>query len=151
MGEGYYFNQPTQNFVDEFETVNITGTDYADPRLDYSLGRENAQLPWIDDSITYSSEWTETGYVAKKCLQPISEIPGNIKGDGDLNYTAIRYADVLLWIAEAYNEEGNPALALGYLNQVRERARNCFQVDENLSSYPEYPTRLIGGCFSHRL
>ncbi len=143
MGEGYYFNQPAQNFVDEFETVNIEGTEYADPRLDYSLGRENAQLPWIDDSITYSSEWTETGYVAKKCLQPISEIPGNIKGDGDLNYTAIRYADVLLWIAEALNEDGNPALALVYLNLIRERARECFQVDQNLTNYPNIPAGLL--------
>jgi hypothetical protein len=143
MGEGYYFNQPTQNFVDEFETVNIEGTEYADPRLDYSLGRENAQLPWIDNTIIYSSEWTETGYIAKKCLQPISEIPGNIKGDGDLNYTAIRYADVLLWIAEAYNEDGNPALALVYLNQIRERARDCFQVDENLTNYPNIPAGLL--------
>ncbi len=143
MGEGYYFNLPTQNFVDEFETVNITGTDYADPRLDYSLGRENAQLPWIDNTITYSSEWTETGYLVKKYLQPISEVPGNIKGDGGLNYTAIRYADVLLWLAEAYNEDGNPSQALVYLNQVRERARNCFQVDVNLSSYPDIPPGLL--------
>ncbi|MDA3822736.1 MAG: RagB/SusD family nutrient uptake outer membrane protein [Bacteroidales bacterium] len=143
MGEGYYFNLPTQNFVDEFETVNITGTDYADPRLDYTLGRENAQLPWIDDTITYSNEWTETGYVAKKMLQPISEIPGNTKGDGDLNYTAIRYADVLLWLAEAYNEDGNPPMSLLYLNKVRERARDCFQVDENLSSFPTIPAGLL--------
>lgn len=143
MGEGYYFNQPTQNFVDEFETVNIAGTDYADPRLDYSVGRENAQLPWIDDTIVYSSDWSETGFIDKKQLQPVSEIPGNIKGDGDLNYTAIRYADVLLWIAEAYNEDGNPAMALDYVNQVRKRARECFQVDENLINYPNIPTGLL--------
>lgn len=143
MGEGYYFNQPTQDFVDEFETVNISGTDYADPRLDYSVGRENAQLPWIDDTISYSSNWSETGYIDKKHLQPISEIPGNIKGDGDLNYTAIRYADVLLWIAEAYNEDAKPGLALDYLNQVRKRARESFQVDENLSNYPNIPAGLL--------
>ena len=143
MGEGYYFNQPTQNFVDEFETVDIAGMVYADPRLDYSIGRENAQLPWIDDTITYSSNWTETGYIAKKQLQPISEIPGNIKGDGDLNYTAIRYADVLLWIAEAYNEDGNSVKALVYLNQIRKRARECFQVDELLTNYPNIPTGLL--------
>ena len=143
MGEGYYFNQPTQNYVDEFETVNVDGTIYTDPRLDYSIGRENAQLPWIDDTIVYSSEWTETGYVAKKCLQPISEIPGNIKGDGDLNYTAIRYADILLWLAEAYNEDGNPAMALVYLNMVRTRARECFQVDQNLTTYPNIPAGLL--------
>lgn len=143
MGEGYYFNQPTQDFVDAFETVNIAGTDYADPRLDYSLGRENAQLPWIDESITYSSDWSETGYLAKKQLQPISEIPGNIKGDGDLNYTAIRYADVLLWLAEAYNEDGNPSQALFYLNQVRKRARESFETDPNLSNYPDIPAGLL--------
>jgi hypothetical protein len=143
MGEGYYFNQPTQDFVDAFETVNIAGTDYADPRLDYSLGRENAQLPWIDVAITYSSDWSETGYIDKKQLQPISEIPGNIKGDGDLNYTAIRYADVLLWLAEAYNEDGNPSQALFYLNQVRTRARECFTTDENLSNYPNIPAGLL--------
>jgi hypothetical protein len=143
MGEGYYFNQPTQNFVDEFETVDITGTVYTDPRLDYSIGRENAQLPWIDDTITYSSEWTETGYIVKKHLQPISEIPGNIKGDGDLNYTAIRFADVLLWIAEAYNEDENSAMALTYLNMVRKRARECFLVDENLINYPNIPAGLL--------
>jgi len=143
MGEGYYFNQPTQNFVDEFETVTIAGIVYTDPRIDYSIGRENAQLPWIDDSITYSSDWTETGYIAKKQLQPISEIPGNTKGDGDLNYTAIRYADVLLWIAEAYNEDGKPALALPYLNAIRKRARECFQTDQKLSNYPNIPAGLL--------
>jgi len=143
MGEGYYFNQPTQNYVDEFETVNIGGIDYTDPRLDYSLGRENAQLPWIDEAITYSSSWTETGYIVKKHLQPISEVPGNTKGDGDLNYTAIRYADVLLWLAEAYNEDGNQAMALVYLNMVRQRARECFQVDVNLVNYPNIPAGLL--------
>jgi hypothetical protein len=35
----------------------------------------------------------------------------------------IRYADVLLLAAECLNENGNPGLALVYLNQVRERAR----------------------------
>jgi hypothetical protein len=143
MGEGYYFNLPTRDFVDEFETVNITGTVFTDPRLDYSVGRENAQLPWIDDTITYNSMWSETGYIDKKQLQPISEIPGNIKGDGDLNYTAIRYADVLLWIAEAYNEDGKPALAADYLNRVRKRARECFMYDANLVNYPSIPEGLL--------
>ncbi len=147
MGEGYYFNLPTQDFVDEFETVTINGTEYADPRLDYSLGRENAQLPWIDEGITYSSQWTETGYCIKKHLQPISEVPGNTKGDGDLNYTAIRYADVLLWIAEAYNENGNAGMALTYLNMVRKRARESYLVDENLTNYPDIPAGLLDDIF----
>ena len=35
----------------------------------------------------------------------------------------IRYADVLLMAAEALNEDGKPADAMTYLNQVRKRAR----------------------------
>ncbi len=34
----------------------------------------------------------------------------------------LRYADVLLMLAEAYNETGNAGQALDYLNQVRQRA-----------------------------
>ncbi len=39
------------------------------------------------------------------------------------NRRIIRYAEVLLIAAEAMNEDGNPAGALIYLNQVRARAR----------------------------
>ena len=38
------------------------------------------------------------------------------------NERIIRYADVLLMLAEAYVGTGNPAAALPYINQVRERA-----------------------------
>ena len=34
----------------------------------------------------------------------------------------LRYVDVLLMLAEAYNEQGNPAGSIQYLNMVRERA-----------------------------
>lgn len=43
--------------------------------------------------------------------------------DGDINYTAIRYAEVLLWEAEALNELGRPAEAQAPLELVRARAR----------------------------
>ena len=42
--------------------------------------------------------------------------------DGGINYTALRYADVLLMYAEALNENGQTSAALPYLNMVRERA-----------------------------
>lgn len=42
--------------------------------------------------------------------------------DGGINFTALRYADVLLMYAEALNELGNTDQALEYLNRVRERA-----------------------------
>jgi tetratricopeptide (TPR) repeat protein len=45
-----------------------------------------------------------------------------INGDSKANWKMIRYADVLLMLAEALNENGKTAEALTYLNQVRERA-----------------------------
>jgi len=39
-----------------------------------------------------------------------------------INFRAIRYADVLLMLAEAENELGNSATAINLLNQVRTRA-----------------------------
>ncbi len=45
-----------------------------------------------------------------------------IVGDGGINFTALRYADVLLMYAEALNETNGTAEALTYLNMVRQRA-----------------------------
>lgn len=41
----------------------------------------------------------------------------------DVNYCMLRYADVVLMAAEAYNETGNTAKAWELLNSVRERAK----------------------------
>lgn len=42
--------------------------------------------------------------------------------DSPANWKVIRYADVLLMLSEALNENGKTTEALGYLNQVRKRA-----------------------------
>ena len=43
-------------------------------------------------------------------------------GDGGINFTALRYADVLLMYAEALNQLDDTETALQYLNMVRDRA-----------------------------
>ena len=116
---GYGFFYPTQNLVDNFE-ISASGVD--DPRLDYTVGRVGH--PWFDTA--FDSEWTTTGYLSKKHIQPLSEIPANLKGNGNLNYQAIRFAEVLLIEAEALNEAGNSAAALTPLNRVRKRARESY-------------------------
>lgn len=116
---GYYFNAPTQVLVDAFEK---TETGEVDPRLDASIGREGQT--WLngeDFDITWSPA---TGYLTKKHLQPISELP--ISGDGGLNYIYIRYADVLLMKAEAFAETGQADSAKLNLNKVRHRARASY-------------------------
>ena len=118
---GYYFNAPTQSLVDAFER---SATGEVDPRLDASIGRDGQ--PWLNGDL-FSSTWSSaTGYLTKKHQQPLSEVSSSLKGDGDLNYIYLRYADVLLMKAEAYNETGNAEQALANLNKVRQRARASF-------------------------
>lgn len=115
---GWYFNAPTQSFVDAFSEKTITGLD--DPRLDASIGRDGKQ--WFNDSI-FSSTWSEaTGYLVKKynedrnpLVMPISQ--------STVPYHYLRYADILLMKAEALNESGsNVANAAVELDIVRARA-----------------------------
>ncbi len=118
---GYYFNAPTQSLVNSFER-SITGE--VDPRLDATVGRDGQA--WLNGEI-FSSTWSSTGFLTKKHQQPLSEVSSSLKGDGGLNYIYLRYADVLLMKAEAYNETGNAALARTNLNKVRQRARASFK------------------------
>lgn len=134
---GYGFNEPTQAFVDEFE---YTEDSVYDPRLDYTLGRDG-QL-WFDD-LPYNPFWSSTGYNQKKTLQPLSEIPTSSKSDADLNFTVIRFAEVLLIQAEALCELNNCIEALVPLNMVRKRARESYLFDENLIPFGTIPEGLL--------
>jgi hypothetical protein len=118
---GYYFNAPTQSLVDAFEKST---TGEVDPRLDASIGRDGQ--PWLNGEL-FSASWSPTGFLTKKHQQPLSEISSSLKGDGDLNYIYLRYADVLLMKAEAYNELNNADSALVNLNKVRQRARASYK------------------------
>ncbi|RYE36042.1 MAG: RagB/SusD family nutrient uptake outer membrane protein, partial [Sphingobacteriaceae bacterium] len=136
---GYGFFQPTQSLVDNFEK-SATGVD--DPRLDYTVGR--AGKPYFDRP--FDASWTATGFLTKKQIQPISEIPTSTKGDGNLNVVPIRFADVLLIEAEALNEAGNSAAALVPLNKIRKRARESYLYDNALTAAgatPAVPAGLL--------
>ena len=133
---GYGFFYPTQSLVDNYEK-SPAGVD--DPRLDYSIAR--AGHPYFD--VAFDPSWTSTGYLSKKDCQPLSEIPASNKGDGNLNYQAIRFADVLLMEAEALNESGNSAGALVPLNKVRKRARESYLYDSSLPGFGTVPPGLL--------
>ncbi len=133
---GYGFYLPTQSLVSNFET-SAGGT--VDPRLNYTVGM--AGQPYFDSA--FDPSWTTTGYVSKKHTQPLSEIPTNIKGDGNLNYQAIRFSEVLLIEAEALNESGSSAAALIPLNRVRKRARESYLNDPSLPGYGTVPAGLL--------
>ncbi|MBD2699575.1 RagB/SusD family nutrient uptake outer membrane protein [Spirosoma sp. BT702] len=70
----------------------------------------------------------KTSYTLNGTVVPIPYVikftyPHTITGRTDNNWPVLRYADVLLMMAEAINEQSGPTTeALGYLNQVRKRA-----------------------------
>lgn len=107
--EGYGFAEVTQEYFDTFEA--------GDPRREFTIAKNN------DDyfGVVYKNSFSATRFSPRKYLQADSTLTQ--KADGDINYTAIRYAEVLLWEAEALNELGETAAAQAPLEQVRARAR----------------------------
>ena len=134
---GYGFFYPTQSLIDNFEK---SSNGVIDPRFGYTLSGVDA--PSYYDTV-YNDSWSTTGYITKKQIQPLSEIPVSIKGDGNLNYEAIRFSDVLLTEAEALNEEGKSAEALVPLNKVRRRARESYLYDASLPGFGTVPAGLL--------
>ncbi len=116
---GWGFNQPSVDLRDAFEQD--------DPRQDHTiieLGEVIDGIEIIGDGNT-PDEVTEDGEVIR-----IESYNRKVWIDGTTTNTQfghnrrlIRYADVLLMVAEALNENDSPGQALIYLNEVRERAR----------------------------
>ena len=137
---GYFFNVPVQNFIDEFEE---TAGNVFDPRLDYTVGRQGQK--WINgedfDPPPSSPPWSPTGYLQKKHCQPTAEEP--IIGDASVNYVYLRYADILLIKAEALNELNRSAEAIVPLNAVRKRARESYLFDVDQPGFGVIPLNLL--------
>lgn len=131
----YGFLRPTQNLVNAYKTTadglpatdgkDVTETDFVDPRLDHTVARPN--LPFLDMGLY---DWTPREatvygpYSPKKRLVSVNStyyltIWPYVNA---LNVYVIRYADVLLWKAEAAIETGDLETGRACINQVRERA-----------------------------
>lgn len=110
---GYGFANPTQDFVDEFEP--------GDPRLGQTVYAGGDLLP--DGKIADVGN-SETGYMNKKAYLLEGDFPPTgDAGHSGKNEIKLRYGMLLLWYAEAANENGHTLEALEALNIVRSRAR----------------------------
>ncbi len=108
------FIAPTDNFLAEFEAN--------DPRLLYTVN--------VADKAVYKLLGaTNTAY------------RGNDDAPGNKVY--IRFADVLLWKAEAYNETGAYAQAVAIINRIRQRARTSVTATGTLPPAGTLPDRNI--------
>ena len=112
---GFSFNVPTQEAFDFFEEGDI--------RRDIAILDIEA---WSSETgATYSTGYEHTGFYNRKY---IARQGGLNTPDANLtranNYRSIRFADVLLMAAEAYNRGGlGDDVARLYLNRVRTRAQ----------------------------
>lgn len=110
---GWGFNLPTQDFVDAFEE--------GDPRMSYTVYWQGKEMP--DGEIADVGNavgWD--GYMNQKAyMRAPEERPGNSLTSRD--QPMMRLGKVMLWYAEAANENGNTSAALSALNEIRQRAR----------------------------
>ncbi|MDZ7690840.1 MAG: RagB/SusD family nutrient uptake outer membrane protein [Balneolaceae bacterium] len=94
------WNTPSLDIIDSYEDGDL--------RKDVSLN---------EGYTNNEGDWVPVPYITKY------HHPHSIRGRTDDNWPVLRYADVLLMLAEAINEDQGPTSeAHGYLNQVRERA-----------------------------
>jgi hypothetical protein len=130
---------PSNKYLNEFEST-ATGAAKNDPRLSYSVYRtgdtfNNGNSVLVDadqngnssviNGVTVKAGWRKFQLIYKEDRATASFHPGSN------NQRIIRYAEVLLMLAECENELNKPAAAIGYLNQVRARASVAM---------PPYPT-----------
>ena len=105
----YGWNQPTQEFVDQYEPGDL--------RKDLTIFYEGC--PSFDGK-DYKASYSNTGYNVRKFMVTKSVSPEY--NTNPANWVVYRYADVLLKKAEALNEQGRTSEAATPLNIVRQRA-----------------------------
>jgi len=104
-----------------------------DPRIDHVMGRRG--ITYLDWGINPGASWIRNQpnggpYAPKKYSYKKGQI-GALQDNSSwtpgytaINFTIIRFADVLLMAAEAEWEVGSPEKAREYVNRVRARAAN---------------------------
>jgi len=110
---GYSFNVPTAEAYNSYEI--------GDKRRDIAI---LDIVAWAAQTgATYGKGYEHTGYYNRKYIPRVGDQNlGDDKLTNPNNYRSIRYADVLLMAAEAFNRTGDDTKAQLYLNMVRRRA-----------------------------
>ena len=126
-------NAVKNDYKVEASTAFTPDAGNLDPRLDHTVGRrgipyldwqDHPGKAWIRDQ-TYAGPYSPKKYIYYKTQEnTLTDGSSWTRGYATMNYTIIRFADVLLLAAEAEIEGGSLETARGYINQVRARAAN---------------------------
>ncbi|MCU7548698.1 RagB/SusD family nutrient uptake outer membrane protein [Chitinophagaceae bacterium LB-8] len=148
-----WFHIPSQNMVNAFKTgsnglpqfdsfndVALTDADLTtngapvDPRIDHTVGIQGHPFKY-NPNIRYDHSWERIAALygsfgnmkeQQEATSPSFKKVGPFYGSAK-NIDIIRYADVLLWKAEALIELGRQSEALPLINQIRARAKSSTQ------------------------
>ncbi|MEZ4995742.1 MAG: RagB/SusD family nutrient uptake outer membrane protein [Saprospiraceae bacterium] len=140
------FHQPSQNYVNankvdanglpfldkSYNSSDVTIDDAVDPRLDWTAGRDD--VPFLDWG-THAPAWIRNRTWAgpfshKKFIHKVTEqssVGWQSQQLSPVNIPIIRYADVLLMLAECEVEVGSLERARELVNMIRTRAGACAQ------------------------
>jgi starch-binding outer membrane protein, SusD/RagB family len=156
------FFQPTQSLVNAFKTDATTGlpdanpnatdvpgvasqtyTGALDPRLDWTVGRQGIQyLDWGLHVPAYVRDQAYAGPFSPKKNAPYKSDIGKTAASNPRqnanNYRMIRYAHVLLMLAECEVEIGTLEKAREYVNLIRKRASNAAGFNVTPVNQPTY-------------
>ena len=151
------FHVPTENFVNAFKTdqqglplfdsfndfnYDMT-TDSVDPRLDHTVAMEGKPFKYDENLIHGGDSWARAPgiYGNFTAMKDLEHPDCSCRGENgpfpifSLNTPLIRYADVLLWKAEALIELDRYDEALPIINRIRERAKHSTDRLHNASIY----------------
>ncbi|EOR92928.1 : hypothetical protein [Arcticibacter svalbardensis MN12-7] len=111
---GWGFIAPTTNFINSFEAN--------DPRLGYTVDVQTQNVYKIFGELNSSNKGNE---------------------DSPSNKIFIRWADVILWKAEALLETGDYPAAIAIINNIRTRARNTVTANGTITPAGTLPNRNV--------
>jgi hypothetical protein len=167
------FHQPSQNLVNAYKTDATSGlplfntfnnsdlttpadfqTNTLDPRIDHTVAINTHPFKY-SPTFVFDNSWVRVPQIygvflsMKESVLPTD--PSFQKNppfmSSSKNWAIIRYADVLLWKAEALIELNRPADALPLINQLRTRAQNSTGLLKTAAGAPtsnykigQYPT-----------
>ncbi|MEM9931723.1 MAG: RagB/SusD family nutrient uptake outer membrane protein, partial [Bacteroidota bacterium] len=123
--------------MDNSSNSNPTADEPVDPRLDWTVGRDD--VPYLNWGNHAASWIRDRGYSSEYSPKKLAEADGESSNVGwvanqlsPINVPLIRYADVVLMLAEIDVENGNLEAARAKVNRIRTRAGNCAQGADNI-------------------
>ncbi len=158
--EGLKFYDLNANYFDSFSTAK----EFTDNEVIFCYDHQSGQTPRNGNGICAPLGWgffapsndflnafepndPRKLYTVDVPNQNVNKILGSLnganKGDDDAptNKVYIRFADVLLWKAEAYIEKGNYPDAIAIINRIRTRARTTVSATGTIPPAGTLPDR----------